>query len=69
VTLRTSRVLPASALRWFDERANTAAGEAQVRVGLIRMALRRRENIPELAVLALEREGLGKRDLELEAGR
>jgi len=33
------------------------------------MALRRRENIPELAVLALEREGLGWRGLELEAGQ
>jgi hypothetical protein len=69
MTLKTSRGLPASALRWLDERAATVVGGAEVRVGLIRMALRLRENIPELAVLALEREGLGTPGLELEAGR
>lgn len=69
MTFRRSPRLPTSALRWLDERAFTAVGSAEVRVGLIRMALRRRENIPELAVLALEREGLGKRHLELEAGQ
>jgi len=69
VTLTTVRGLSVSALRWLDERAATAAGGAQIRVGLIRIAMRRRENIPALAVLALERDGLGKRDLELEARR
>lgn len=69
MTNRTAPSLPASALRWLDDRVATAVGGAQVRVGLIRLALRRRENIPELAVVALEREGFGKREQDMEAGR
>jgi hypothetical protein len=69
VTLRTSRSLAAKALRWLDERTAGAVGAAEVRVGLIRIALRRRDNIPDLAVLALEQEGLGRRRPQLDEGQ
>jgi hypothetical protein len=43
--------------RWArlpDDRIAAAAGAAAIRFSLLRMALRRRDDIPELVVLALE---------------
>lgn len=41
---------------WLDERTARVASGVWVRAGLVRMALRRRDRIPELAVLALEQD-------------
>ena len=40
--------------RWLDDPAAVVAADARVRLGLLRQAVSRRENIPGLAVLALE---------------
>lgn len=42
----------------LDERFAALAGSVAIRLSLIRMALRPRDDIPELIVLALEHEGV-----------
>ncbi len=48
------------AAAWLDQRIAWAMGSARVRGGLLRMAICRRENIPDLAVLALDQPWSGE---------
>jgi hypothetical protein len=62
--------LPAGVARWLDDRTAALAGGTAVRLGLVRMALRRRERIPELMVLALDQDQaqVASRDTSARAG-
>jgi hypothetical protein len=44
------------AASWLDKRTAHIAAEVWVRAGLVRMAMRHRDRIPELAVMALEQD-------------
>ena len=50
--------------RWLDDRAAAVAADARVRLGLLRLAVSRRGNIPGLAVLALELQQRAPQDPE-----
>jgi hypothetical protein len=54
----------ARAASWLDERTTRAAAQVWVRAGLVRMAMRRRDRIPELAVMALDQEARRWPDLD-----